>query len=161
MSTTSELHVWLDQYGVSHQNPTNIFIHKICVPTIAFTVLAFLWSIPLPSFVRQQLGNVFSHVIPMFVVGPTLAFYYRLSTAMATVMLGIVLCASAFLVHLEHKRVRIFRLSLIIFIVAWIGQFIGHAIEGKKPSFVEDLQFLAIGPLWTLASAFRALGIDY
>ncbi|CAF1270560.1 unnamed protein product [Adineta steineri] len=161
MENTTELHAWLDEYSSSHQNPTNILLHKICVPTIAFTVLGFLWSIPLPKSIRQNLGYVFSHIIPMLVIGPTLAFYFRLSTKMAMAMLVIILFACALLAKMEQKQVRIFRVSLIIFIVAWIGQFIGHDIEGKKPSFFEDLQFLAVGPLWTLASAFRALDIEY
>jgi uncharacterized membrane protein YGL010W len=161
MQNTTELHAWLDEYSSSHQNPTNILLHKICVPTIAFTVLGFLWSVPLPKFIRQNVGQVFSHFIPMLVIGPILAFYFRLSTKMAVTMAIIIFSAFALLAKMEQKNVRIFRLSLLIFVVAWIGQFIGHGIEGKKPSFVEDLQFLAIGPLWTLASAFRALGIEY
>jgi uncharacterized membrane protein YGL010W len=51
--------------------------------------------------------------------------------------------------------------SLVIFVAAWIGQFIGHAIEGKRPSFFKDLQFLLIGPLWLLAAAYRRLGLTY
>jgi uncharacterized membrane protein YGL010W len=161
MENTTELHAWLDEYSLSHQNPTNILIHKICVPTIALTVLGFLWSIPLPKSIRQNVGNVSSHFIPMLFIGPILAFYFRLSTKMAVTMSVIILSTFVLLARMEQRKVRIFRLSLIIFILAWIGQFIGHGIEGKKPSFVEDLQFLAVGPLWTLASAFRALGIEY
>jgi len=161
MENTTELHAWLDEYSLSHQNPTNILIHKICVPAITFTVLGFLWSIPLPKFIQQNAGQVFSHVIPMVVIGPILAFYFRLSTKMAITMLMLILPTLALLAKIEQKQIGVFRVSLIIFIVAWIGQFIGHDIEGKKPSFFQDLQFLAIGPLWTLASAFRALGIEY
>ncbi|CAF3027327.1 unnamed protein product [Rotaria socialis] len=161
MDNRTELYTWLDEYSSSHQNPTNILIHKICVPTIAFTVLGFLWSIPVPKFLRQSLGNLFSHIIPMLVLGPVFAFYFRLSTKMAVAMLVIILFAVALLTTMEQRQIRIFRLSLVIFILAWIGQFIGHDIEGKKPSFFQDLQFLAVGPLWTLASAFRALNIEY
>ncbi|CAF0900556.1 unnamed protein product [Rotaria sordida] len=161
MENRTELYAWLDEYSSSHQNPANIMIHKICVPVIVFTLLGFLWSIPLPKFIRQNFGNLFSHFIPMLVIGPVLTFYFRLSTKMAITMLIIVLCAFALLARMEQKQIRIFRVSLIIFILAWIGQFIGHHIEGKKPSFLEDLQFLAIGPLWTLASAFRVLNIEY
>ncbi|CAF1019971.1 unnamed protein product [Rotaria magnacalcarata] len=161
MDNRTELYTWLNEYSSSHQNPTNILIHKICVPTIAFTVLGFLWSIPVPKFLRQSLGNLFSHIIPMLVLGPVLAFYFRLSTKMAVATLVIILFAFALLTTMEQKQIRIFRLSLVIFILAWIGQFIGHDIEGKKPSFFQDLQFLAVGPLWTLASAFRALNIEY
>ena len=161
MANTTELHAWLDAYSISHQNHTNILIHKVCVPTIALTVLGFLWSIPLPKFVRENVGSFFSHLVPMLVIGPTLAFYFRLSTKMAVAMTTLILLSVMLLFCMEQKRAPIFRLSLLVFIIAWIGQFVGHNIEGKKPSFVEDLQFLAIGPLWTLASAFRALGIDY
>jgi uncharacterized membrane protein YGL010W len=161
MQNTSELHAWLDEYSTSHQNPTNILIHKICVPIIALTVLGFLWAIPLPKFIRQNVGQMFSHIIPMVFVGPTLAFYFRLSTKMAATMTIIMLFTFVLLAKMEQKRIPIFRVSLVIFILAWIGQFIGHEIEGKKPSFFKDLQFLFVGPLWTLASAFRALGIEY
>jgi len=161
MENTTALHAWLDAYSISHQNPTNILIHKICVPTIALTILGFLWAVPVPKFIRQSFGNAFSHFIPMLVIGPILAFYFSLSTKMAIIMSVIVLLAFAILVRMEQKNVPIFRLSLIIFILAWIGQFVGHGVEGKKPSFTEDLQFLAVGPLWTLASVFRALGIEY
>ena len=97
----------------------------------------------------------------MTAVGPILAFYYRLSTKMAAVMTGIILLAFVILATAEKKRLPIFRLSLLVFVLAWIGQFYGHNVEGKKPSFFEDLQFLAVGPLWTLASAFRTFGIEY
>jgi uncharacterized membrane protein YGL010W len=51
--------------------------------------------------------------------------------------------------------------SAALFIIAWIGQFIGHAIEGKRPSFFKDIQFLLIGPLWLLAQLYRRLGVRY
>ena len=50
---------------------------------------------------------------------------------------------------------------LILFVAAWIGQFIGHRIEGKKPSFFKDILFLLVGPLWILAFLYRRLGIRY
>ena len=48
-----------------------------------------------------------------------------------------------------------------VFIVAWIGQFIGHAIEGRKPSFFEDVKFLLVGPAWLLHFIYRRAGIPY
>ncbi len=55
----------------------------------------------------------------------------------------------------------VWRSALVVFVVAWIGQFIGHKIEGKKPSFLQDLQFLLIGPVWLLGFIYRNLGIRY
>ena len=50
---------------------------------------------------------------------------------------------------------------LVLFVIAWVGQFIGHNHEGKKPSFLKDLQFLMIGPAWTMSHLFKALNIKY
>ena len=50
---------------------------------------------------------------------------------------------------------------ITVFILAWIGQFIGHKIEGKKPSFFEDIQFLLIGPAWLLSFIYKKLGIKF
>jgi uncharacterized membrane protein YGL010W len=161
MQNTSELHEWLDAYSSSHQNPTNIIIHKVCVPIIVLTFFGFLWSIPIPKSIRANFGSLSYSFMPVLLIGPAFAFYLRLSTTMAAAMFVFTLAAFALLGIMQQKKIRIFRLSLVVFILAWIGQFIGHGIEGKSPSFTEDLQYLAVGPLWTMASVFRALGIEY
>ena len=51
--------------------------------------------------------------------------------------------------------------ALALFAVTWVFQFIGHRIEGKKPSFLEDLQYLLVGPVFLLAKLFRKLGLAY
>ncbi|CAF1178040.1 unnamed protein product [Rotaria magnacalcarata] len=158
-----ELTAWLDEYGFSHQNPINILIHKICVPTITVTLLAMLWCLPIiPKTIRNtiSIGQV-GLLNPSLILVPVFAFYWNLSSPMAIAMAVLFVIVMSFLVFLEKNNVRIFRLALIVFILAWIGQFVGHEIEGKKPAFFKDLQFLLIGPLWTLAHAFRYFGIDY
>ncbi|CAF2665068.1 unnamed protein product [Rotaria sp. Silwood2] len=158
-----ELTAWLDEYSLSHQHPINILIHKICVPTITVTVIAMLWCLPIiPKNIRNtiSLGQV-DLLNPTLILVPVLAFYWNLSHPMAIVMTILFFMAIVSLILLENNHVRIFRIALIIFVVAWIGQFIGHEIEGKKPAFFKDLQFLLIGPLWTLTHAFRFMGIDY
>ena len=157
-----ELTAWLTEYSLSHQNPTNIIIHKICVPVITATLLGILWSLPIPKNIRNtiSIGQV-GLLNPSLIFVPILAFYWNLSREMAIAMTILFVLAMVLLVQMEKKHVRILRLSVIIFILAWIGQFIGHELEGKKPAFFKDLQFLLIGPLWTLASAFRFMGIDY
>jgi uncharacterized membrane protein YGL010W len=52
-------------------------------------------------------------------------------------------------------------ISLGIFVIAWIIQFIGHKVEGKKPSFLKDIQFLMIGPAWLMHFLYKKLGISY
>lgn len=158
-----ELTAWLDEYAESHQNPINILIHKTCVPTITVTLIAMLWCLPIiPKTIRNaiSIGQV-GLLTPSLILVPVFAFYWNLSPPMAIAM-GILFFKVIFLlIILEKCRVPIFRTALIIFVLAWIGQFIGHEIEGKKPAFFKDLQFLLIGPLWTLAHAFHYFGIDY
>ena len=48
-----------------------------------------------------------------------------------------------------------------VFVLAWIGQFVGHMIEGRKPSFFEDVKFLLVGPAWLLGFIYRRAGIRY
>jgi len=158
-----ELISWFDEYSLCHQNPTNIFLHKICVPTITFTVFAMLWSLPIfPKNIRNIISiDQVGLLNPSLILVPILAFYWNLSPSMAVSMGIIFFILIILLILMEKNHVRIFRLALILFIIAWIGQFIGHEIEGKKPAFFQDLQFLLIGPLWTLAHVFRFFGIDY
>jgi len=54
-----------------------------------------------------------------------------------------------------------YEVCLAIFVLSWIGQFIGHKIEGKKPLFLDDLKFLLIGPIWLLHFLFKKAGIRY
>jgi uncharacterized membrane protein YGL010W len=63
--------------------------------------------------------------------------------------------------RLAHLPWPLWLTSVVIFVVAWIGQFVGHALEGKRPSFFKDLQFLLIGPLWLLATAYRRFSVPY
>lgn len=136
---------WLNEYSNSHQNPTNQFIHKICVPLIYFSVVALLWCVPLPN------GWSFSFVDNVFwlVIIPILAFYFALGVKAFIVMLGYNAVCCAVLYGLELVGFQyILQLAVVIFIIAWIMQFWGHKIEGAKPSFINDLVFLLIGPLW-------------
>ena len=160
---SKELTAWLEEYALSHQNPINILIHKICVPTITLTLFAMLWCLPIvPKNVHRaiSIGQV-GLLNPSLILLPVLAFYWNLSRVMGMIMTILFLIMMRSLILLEQKQIRIFRLALILFCIAWIGQFIGHEIEGKKPAFFKDLQFLFIGPLWTLAHVLRFMGIDY
>jgi uncharacterized membrane protein YGL010W len=135
----------LATYGESHRNPTNEAIHCVCVPAIVFTVTGLLWAAhPLAAVV----GVVLS-----------LAYYASLSLPLAAgmlvmfgVMLGVLRALPPGLV---------LPVSAIVFVAGWIGQFVGHKIEGKKPSFFDDVRFLLIGPLFVLGVLYRRLNIPY
>ncbi len=133
---------WLGDYAVSHQNPTNRKIHTFCVPAIFFSILGMLWSL--------QLFNIPASIYLMILFAP---FYLRLGMK-AFGLIFMQFAISAVILYFWtvyfQSTVPVLWGSLAIFFVAWIGQFIGHKIEGKKPSFFEDLQFLLIGPLWVI-----------
>ena len=149
----------LSEYGESHQNPWNKLIHWICVPVIVWTVVALLWSIPFPGDLR--LGTI---PVNWAVVALVLAqvYYFALSLKLGIGLLlynVLMLWLTAYIEAVSPWP--LWQLALGVFVIAWIGQFIGHAIEGKRPSFFKDVQFLLIGPAWLLAFIYRALGISY
>lgn len=145
---------WFAAYAVSHQNPTNKNIHYICVPAIFFSIVGLFLSIP-TKIIANNLGlNVpmienFAFVLLVFLQ----VFYFRLSFSLGLkMMLFSVLCLVGNFYIGQYFNLFIFSVS--IFIIAWIGQFYVHKIEGKKPSFVDDLQFLLIGPAWVIENLF-------
>lgn len=149
---------WLDEYGESHRHPLNKALHWICVPVIVITVLGLLWAIPVPA--------AFAAVSPWLngstlVAAAAVAYYALLSPALALGIVPALALAFAAVVALARLPLPLWQSCLAIFVVAWIGQFIGHAVEGRRPSFFKDLQFLLIGPLWLLAFVYRALGLRY
>ncbi|WP_216689094.1 Mpo1 family 2-hydroxy fatty acid dioxygenase [Hymenobacter siberiensis] len=149
----------LSEYGESHQNSTNKLVHWVCVPLIMFSLIGLLWSILVPDFVQRispwlNWGTL--------VMALALLYYVRLSGRLT---LGIVLVwvtmALALRVVAGAAVLPLWSICLIIFALAWVGQFWGHKVEGKKPSFLKDLQFLLIGPLWLLHFVYRRLGWRY
>ena len=150
------LEEWFAEYSVSHQNETNKKIHYICVPAIFFSVVGLLMSIPNRGLISLVHSDNFLFVNwAVVALIPVLYFYMRLSWRITFYML----IFSAICIIGNYYLARIGPLwwsSLIIFTLAWAGQFYGHRIEGKKPSFLKDLQFLLIGPAWILNNWFRA-----
>ena len=148
------LNQWFSEYAISHQNETNQAIHYICVPAIFFSILGLLMSIPAVFLKGLIPGNtpLFENWAA-FILIPVLVFYFRLSVSMGLkVTLFAVLClVGNYFISLFSP---LWLVSLIIFAIAWMGQFYGHRIEGKKPSFLKDIQFLLIGPAWVIHKIF-------
>jgi uncharacterized membrane protein YGL010W len=149
---------WFGEYGESHSNPRNELLHIICVPAIVMTIIGFLWSIPVPAaFIDVSPWLNWATIAIVLAV----VYYFTLSIALG-VGAAIGLLILAYFVSLLAKLAwPLWLTCLVIFVISWIGQFIGHAIEGKRPSFFKDVQFLLIGPLWLLGHLYRRLGIAY
>ncbi len=139
-----DLGTWLDAYSVSHKNKTNKWIHRLCVPAIMWSILGLVDLIQLPGGITM---------LPLVLVG-CLFFYLMLGVK---VFMAMALICAPMVFTIKYFQLT-WQVYLLVFIVAWIGQFIGHKIEGKKPSFIDDLSFLLIGPLWILGPGVRKLG---
>ena len=151
----------LAEYGESHQNATNKTIHWICVPLIFFSIVGLIASIPSGFIQNISEGNPYANwaTITLVVV---LIYYVSLSIPLSFGMLLFgVLCLFVARILAESDIAPLWLISIIIFVVAWIGQFYGHKVEGKKPSFLKDVQFLLIGPAWLMHFIYRKLGIPY
>jgi len=150
---------YFDRYGESHQNQTNKTIHWICVPLIVFSLAGLLYAIPFPD----EKNILFNWAAPVLLIA--LLFYIQKSFSIFIGMLGytaLVLFGNQLLYNLlAQSSGKLAVVSISIFAIAWVFQFIGHNIEGKKPSFIDDMKFLLIGPAWLLHFIYKKLNIKY
>ncbi len=148
---------WLDEYCVSHQNPTNKAKHWICVPLIFFSVIGMLYSIQFPV----QLVGALKLNMAIIILAVVTVYYFLLSRTLSVGMLFFsLLCIGLCFVIQQVTTLPLWGICIGIFVLAWIGQFYGHKVEGKKPSFFKDLQYLMIGPAWLMSFVYKKLGIS-
>ena len=149
---------WLAEYARDHQNPVNQTLHSVCVPLIVWSLLGLVWSIPLPEPIVSRAPEFNPS---MLVVAGLLLYYLTLSAPLA---LGATVFASVMLLVLyvlDGLGLAVWPIAATVFVIAWVGQFVGHYFEGRRPSFLQDLRFLLIGPLWVLAKLYRRLGLAF
>ena len=141
---------WFDEYAVSHQNETNQRVHYICVPVIFYSVIGLLMSIP-TAFLERTFG-LYNPLVENWaaVVGIIISFFYLQLGFWYFIEMLLVMLLCIIGNFWLGNNISLLYASISIFVLGWIGQFWGHKVEGKKPSFAKDLQFLLIGPLWVL-----------
>ncbi|MEO6548136.1 MAG: Mpo1-like protein [Ferruginibacter sp.] len=149
------LQQWLSEYGESHKNETNKTIHWICVPVIFFSLLGLLYEVKLPFLIGEIRANLAMVIVILLAV-----YYFSLSR---TLWIGMLLfeITCLWICHLIESSglLPLWSFCVILFVLAWVGQFYGHKVEGKKPSFLKDIQFLMIGPAWLMSFIYRKIGI--
>ncbi len=134
----------LAHYGLCHQHPTNALIHCIAVPLIMISLCGLIYA---------------ASPIALYVfLAASFVYYARLSLVFLITML---VFSALMLWIIECLGAQLLLTSLGVFVGAWVLQFIGHKIEGKKPSFFEDVQYLWVGPLFVFAKLFDRLGIKW
>ncbi len=148
---------WFANYSGDHRNATNQWMHVVCVPAIAWSVIALLWCIPAPGTLFRP---GFWAAVAIFAA--TL-FYYRQSRRLGLGMLAmfVLMALLSRWIFDSFGVMTLLWAGIGVFVVAWIGQFIGHKYEGRKPSFLTDLTYLLIGPAWVLVKLYRKLGWTY
>ncbi len=134
----------LAHYGESHQNPRNEVIHFIAIPLIMLSLVGMMFAL------HPYVAYAF--------VAASMVYYARLSAVFFVTM---ALWSVLFLGVVFAMGPWVLPICAGIFVGAWILQFIGHKIEGKKPSFFEDIQYLWVGPLFVLSKLFVRLGIRW
>lgn len=151
------IQTWLNEYGESHQNSTNKVIHWICVPLIFFSITGLFYSIELPF----TIDGTMKFNLAMLVLAALTVYYFFLSRTLWIGMLFFSVICMIGCYQIELAGLPLWLISIIIFVLAWIGQFYGHHVEGKKPSFAKDLQYLLIGPAWLMSFIYKKIGINY
>lgn len=153
---------WFDKYAEHHQNPVNKAFHWVCVPSIFYSLIGLLSLVNfnlgtefLPDYLGEQMH------LGSLVILFGLIFFSRLSWPITAGMAIVSFLILKGVTEMHRSGMDVGVVNLWIFCLAWIGQFIGHKIEGAKPSFLDDLKFLLIGPAWLLSFIFKKLGIRY
>ena len=152
-----DLDRWLANYSEDHRNATNIAIHWICVPLVLWSVIALLWAVPVPAVLGR--AGLWAGVA-MFLA---LTFYLRLSRPLGLAML-LTFVVFGLITETLYRALGIpplLWLAVAVFVPAWIALFVGHKIEGTKPSFLTDRIYLLIGPAWLVTKIMRRLGVTY
>jgi uncharacterized membrane protein YGL010W len=152
------------QYAQSHRNPINKLIHWVCVPLIVFSILGLVWAVPFPYI--KFLGRYNGYFNwASFLVAFSIYYYYKLSPVLSYLVLLVLFGFSYLIIDLVAWQAAggpaLWLVCLIIFVLSWTAQFIGHQIECKKPSFLDDIKFLFIGPIWLLHLILKKFSVRY
>jgi uncharacterized membrane protein YGL010W len=147
----------LNEYGESHQNETNKLVHWVCVPLIVFSLVGVLYAVKLPFLFLTDIQLNLAHLCLI----ASLVYYFMLSKPLSLGLLVFSIICLWLCYIIEEEEIRLWLVSIIIFVLAWIGQFWGHKVEGKKPSFLKDIQFLLIGPAWLMSFIYKKLDIEF
>lgn len=151
-----EIERLINTYSANHQNKTNVAIHAIAVPSIFFVTMGLLWSIPVPEFMANFNVN-FAHIAAIF----ALYYYFRLSGPIGAAMTLLTLLSFGGIKLLIAYDINVWQFCLVLFVVMWVLQFVGHKIEGKQPLFLEDLRYLLVGPAWWWVHWLKRMNINY
>jgi uncharacterized membrane protein YGL010W len=154
----NELSRWerlLVMYGSSHRHPVNVAIHLLFVPIITTSIFLALMPVALP------LGGIHLPLAYVF-AGVAFAYYLTLDVASALALVpiagGLLLLARWASASLSGPW--LWGLAAAGFFGGYLAQFIGHAIEGRKPALVDHpVRGVLAAPLFMGVEVSRMLGL--
>lgn len=134
----------LAHYEESHRHPTNEIIHFVAIPLIMLSILGLLFAL------HPWVAYAF--------LAASMVYYARLSLVLLAVM---TVWTAVMLALVWAMGPHVVKISVALFVGGWIAQFVGHKLEGKKPSFFEDIQYLWVGPLFVVTRLMMKLGMRW
>jgi uncharacterized membrane protein YGL010W len=156
--------VYFNRLNASHQNPTNRLLHFICIPLMLFGILGIAWAIPFPYIKFIGGYNGFFNWAS-FLIAFSVYYTLKLSPNLSYTMLLVLFVLSYGVSKLAEWQLTgglpLIWVGTILFAIAWLGQFIGGQIEGKKESFADDKQLVLITPIWVLHFLAKKIRLRY
>jgi uncharacterized membrane protein YGL010W len=144
----------LAQYKSVHFNKTNIVTHFIGIPLI-------IWAVTLLLSLNVFHIEIFSMSVlltPAYVFFTCALIYYFMLHIKLAIGMTLYVAINLYLVSFVTSQPSALYIAIIVFVIGWVFQFIGHYYEKAKPAFVDDLGQFLIGPLFLLAEVYFLLG---
>jgi uncharacterized membrane protein YGL010W len=144
----------LSQYAAYHRDRRNVATHLVGIPLIVFAVMVLASR---PALFQLGAAPVTPAVLASIAA---VAWYVSLDRPLGLLMAVVLAALLALAAPLAAAGTASWLgWGLGLFVLGWIVQFVGHAYEGRKPAFVDDLTGLAVGPLFVAAEVVFALGL--
>lgn len=156
--------IYFAKYSEEYQNTTNKLIQWFCIPLIVFSLFGLLWAIPFPHLKFLKTYNGYFNWAS-FLIAISIYYYYKLSPVLSYFMLLVFMLFSFVIIELAEWQKAggpvLWLVCTILFVLSWIGHFVGNHIEGKKTLFMHDLKFVLIAPIWLLHFILKKLSKKY
>ena len=131
-------------YQDYHTHPVNKFIHAICIPLIVLSTCNLLSKIKIPigSGLKLELSEVFMTFMLL---------YYLYHSFMLFLSMSLYFFIILTIAYIWRFRKNYIIESACVFLISWVMQFLGHAIEGNRPALLTSLtQTFVEAPVFSL-----------
>lgn len=146
-SSRRRLARWMARYALHHRHPFNLLTHVVGVPAIVWAILVWLAEVPVPVVGDGALLLVVAVGWMYLCIEVTVA----LATLAWVVPLYWSAAGAAGNPDLAHR-------VTVLFVLGWAVQFLGHAVEGKRPALFENLFQVFVAPVFVTVEVLQRAG---